>query len=345
MKIAIVNHVVMAIEAMRRVVLGSGLHQIAWTAANGNAAVDQCLLDTPELILMDVIMPGSDGVEAVRQIMARCPCPILVVTANVMGNCSQVFEAMGAGALDAVNTPVLEWPASRKGAAELLAKIETIRRLIGLESLPKNQKRHPPIPHHPERNHGPLIAIGASAGGPAALAHLLSYFPAAFRSPVVVVQHVDPQFAPPLANWLDHHTPLRVRIAQEHDLPTPGTILLGGRDRHLVLSAHGRLAYCERPIDSSYRPSVDVFFQSISRHWRGEVVGVLLTGMGRDGAQGLLTLRRNGHLTIAQDQLSSAVYGMPKAAADLHAATQILNLSQIGLRLRALGTQRIHVHA
>jgi two-component system, chemotaxis family, response regulator WspF len=342
MRIAIVNDVALAVEAMRRVILTSGGHQVAWTAQDGGEAIDHCLQDTPDLILMDLIMPRTDGVEAVRQIMARCPCAILVVTANVTGNCAKVFEAMGAGALDAVNTPVLEWPGSCKGSADLLAKVEIIRKLIGAKA-----SAHDPRPLAPQSAHSNarLIAIGASAGGPAALARIISYLPANFSSAIVVVQHVDAQFAPALASWLDDQTPLRVRLAREGDSPVAGTILLAGGDSHLVLAGPRRLSYTSHPADCSYRPSVDVFFKSIAQHWQAGVTGVLLTGMGRDGAQGLLNLRQAGHLTLAQDQATSAVYGMPKAAAELRAATEVLSLDQIGLRLRSVGTQQLQTYA
>src|SRR5512136_244387 len=127
MRIALVNDVVTAVEAMRRVVLSTREHRLAWIAHDGAEALDLCARDTPDLILMDLIMPGMDGVEATRRIMARKPCAIVVVTANVTGNSSKVFEAMGAGALDAVNTPVLGCPGASDGAKALLAKIETIR--------------------------------------------------------------------------------------------------------------------------------------------------------------------------------------------------------------------------
>jgi chemotaxis response regulator CheB len=345
MRIAIVNDVAVAIEAVRRVVLGGGEHEIAWTAVDGAQAVERCCEDTPDLILMDLIMPCTDGVEATRQIMACCPCAILVVTANVNDNCSKVFEAMGVGALDAVNTPALDWPGPGKGASDLLGKIETIRKLIGAEASIQGLSRTRPTTPLCGPPDGQLIAVGASAGGPSALAKILGYFPANFRSPVVIVQHVDSQFAPALANWLDDQTPLRVRLAQEGDYPKPGTILLAGGDLHLVFAGQRRLAYTNKPTDASYRPSVDVFFKSIQRNWPGKAVGVLLTGMGRDGAEGLLSLRQNGHHTIAQDRISSAVYGMPKAAVELRAASEILSLEQIGLRLRTFGTQGIRVHA
>src|SRR5438105_4220283 len=137
MRIAIVNDMVMALEAVRRVVVGASGHQLAWVALNGEEAVARCAADTPDLILMDLIMPKLDGIEATRRIMATSPCAIVVVTASVEDNSSKVFEAMGAGALDAVNTPVLEGLSNADGAQPLLAKIETIRKLIGAPAVPK----------------------------------------------------------------------------------------------------------------------------------------------------------------------------------------------------------------
>jgi two-component system, chemotaxis family, response regulator WspF len=341
MRIAIVNDVPFAVEAMRRVVAAGSTHEIAWTAGHGAQAVDRCLADTPDLILMDLVMPGLDGVEATRRIMRECPCAIVVVTASVTDHCSKVFEAMGAGALDAVNTPVLQWPGSCKGASDLLAKIENIRKLIGAKPSRVSTVNPPP---RISRGSDRLIAIGASAGGPSALARLLSFLPASFASPIVIVQHVDHQFVAALANWLDDHTPLRVRLAQEDDCPSPGTILLAGRDQHLIVTPGGRLGYSALPSETQYRPSIDVFFNSLQQNWPGDVSALLLTGMGRDGAQGLLNLRLAGHHTVAQDESSSAVYGMPKVAAQLHAASEILSLEQIGLRLRASGLQAVSIH-
>jgi two-component system, chemotaxis family, response regulator WspF len=333
MRIALVNDVTAALEAMRRVILGAREHRLAWLARDGAEALDLCARDTPDLILMDLIMPGMDGVEATRRIMARTPCPIVVVTANVAGNSSRVFEALGAGALDAVNTPVLESPGAGDGAKALLSKIETIRRLIGADR-PKH--RSPPLlrlapstpPHHPC-----LVAIGASAGGPTALARVLARLPPGFPAPLVIVQHVDAQFVQGLATWLDSQTPLHVRLAREGDRPRPGTVLLAGQNTHLGFASPSRLVYTTQPADCPCRPSIDLFFNSAARFWPGQIIGVLLTGMGYDGAEGLRTLRAKGHHTIAQDRSSSAVYGMPAAAAKLGAATEILALDKIGPRL------------
>jgi two-component system response regulator WspF len=344
MRIALVNDVVTALEAMRRVIASTREHRIAWIAHDGAEAFALCARDTPDLILMDLIMPRMDGVEATRRIMARTPCAIVVVTADVNDRSSKVFEAMGAGALDAVNTPVLERLGARGSAVALLAKIETIRRLLGTGRL-----KHPPLSppaalRHPAQRRGPLIGIGASAGGPTALAKVLAPLPADFPAPVLIVQHVDAQFAAGLASWLGGQTALHVRLAREGDRPEPGTALLAGQDDHLVFTGPLRLAYTREPVNCSYCPSIDLFFNSADRFWPGDVIAVLLSGMGRDGAEGMRALHAKGHHTIAQDRSTSAAYGMPGAAAELHAASEVLALDKIGLRLKHLVMQQIRAH-
>ena len=327
MRIGIVNDMLLAAEAIRRLIVRNGKHDVAWIAHDGVEAVARCQRDRPDLVLMDLFMPRMDGVEATREIMSHTPCAIIVATARVEDHTGKVFEAMGAGALDAVSLPVFTDADQLENAKPLLAKIETINRLIGLNQQPES----PPSPTRPQPRG--LIAIGASAGGPTALATILATLPVQFSAAVVIVQHMDKQFAQGLTAWFATRSKLPVRVAQEGDRLEPGTAYLAGRDRHLVLSSPTQLGYTSQPGDASYRPSVDVFFQSVARQWRGAVVGVLLTGMGRDGAEGLRTLRNAGHHTIAQDKNTSAVYGMPKAAAELDAAKEILALDKIGPRL------------
>lgn len=330
MRIAIVNDLPLAVEAMRRA-LASSPHQIAWTAADGVEAVDLCARDRPDLILMDLIMPRMNGVEATRRIMAEHPCAILIVTAGVEDNAAHVFAAMGQGALDAVDTPLLG--AGQDGRA-LLAKIDTLARLITGGEAPRRIAAH--AGHAPAA--GGLLAIGASAGGPTALATLLGALPKGFPAATVIVQHVDARFAPGLADWLGGQCALPVKLAAEGAVLRPGHVLVAGTDEHLVMKARDRLGYVPDPADHPYRPSIDVFLSSAGQMWptrtpHAPLVGVLLTGMGADGARGLKDLRERGHHTIAQDKASSAVYGMPKAAAALNAATQILPLERIAPRL------------
>jgi two-component system response regulator WspF len=344
MRIALVNDAVTALEAMRRVIAADGEHRIAWIAHDGAEALELCTRDTPDLILMDLVMPRLDGVEATRRIMASNPCAIVVVTANVNARSGKVFEALGAGALDAINTPVLERPGGRGGAGALLAKIETIRRLIGPDHRKRPAAPTPPVAHPPVQHRYQLIAIGASAGGPAALAKVLAPLPAELPAAVVIVQHVDAQFVPGFANWLSGQTELPVRPAHEGDHPEAGTVLLAGGESHLVFTGPTRLAYTNELVNSAYFPSIDLFFHSADRFWPGDVIGVLLSGMGRDGAEGLRTLHSRGHHTIAQDRATSVAYGMPGAAAELHAATEILPLDRIGPRLTNLVSHTLRAH-
>jgi two-component system response regulator WspF len=338
MRIGIVNDLPMAVEALQRALALKPGHQVIWVARNGAEAVELCAKATPDLVLMDLIMPVMDGVEATRRIMAQTPCAILIVTVSVGSNASRTFDAMGHGALDAVDTPALGIGDASESATPLLAKIDTIRKLIldkngGHAGMVRAGDRA--LSLHGER----LVAIGASAGGPAALMTVLRGLPADFPAAIVVIQHVDEHFAAGMAEWLGQSSALPVRVACEGERPEPGAVLLAGTNDHLALKAPDRLGYTPKPVDYAYRPSVDVFFQSACRFWPGTVVGVLLTGMGRDGAVGLKALRNKGHYTIAQDQASCAVYGMPKAAALLDAAVDILALERIAPQLVNLFTR------
>lgn len=333
MRIGIVNDTQLAVEVMRRVLSTQAEHVVAWVAQDGAEAVARCAADRPDLILMDLVMPRMDGVEATRRIMAATPCPIVIVTASVRDQSALVFEAMGAGALDVVTTPVLGGLGSAQGAKHLLAKVETIRRLVSATPWKKPNPRRVEETTRFLAKRELLVCIGTSAGGPAALAKLLGGLPVDFPAAVVVVQHVDAQFAAGLANWLAGHSPLPVRLVEEGDRPKAGTVLLAGREHHLVFASPHRLGYTRADRDSAYRPSVDVLFKSAAEHCQGMAVGVLLTGMGRDGAEGLLAMRQRGFLTIAQDEASSAVFGMPKAAIELRAAAEILGLDKIAPRL------------
>jgi two-component system response regulator WspF len=342
MKIAIANDVAMAAEALRRVVASTAEHQVLWIARTGAEAVRMCAESRPDLILMDLNMPELDGVEATRQIMEQSPCAILVVTGRPQDNVNQVFRALGAGALDVTATPVLQGQPG--GDAELLAKIRTMDKLIrhsggNQAMLPRTAAnagngKHDNGDAHDVEKVTALLAIGASTGGPVAVSKLLAGWKAPRGCAIVVVQHIDEHFADNFARWLGEQLEMPVRSAEEGDELVAGTILIAKSNDHLTLDQNLRLRYDSHPKDYAYRPSVDVFFHCVAQHWKGEAIGVLLTGMGRDGAEGLLAMRRAGQTTIAQDQASSAVYGMPRAAAELDAAQMILPLAKIGPVLR-----------
>lgn len=303
----------MAVEALRRAVVKIPDYKLAWVAYDGAEAVSKCAADTPDLILMDVLMPSMDGVEATRRIMSQSPCAIVMVTASVNRYAAKVFEAMGYGALDAINTPAL-------ADDGLLNKIAAIARLIGKSS-------HRRV--HYSKSLPSLIVIGASTGGPQALTTILSQFPQDFPAAVVVVQHIDAQFVQGFATWLNEQISMPVQIAIAGNTPHPGKVLLASTNHHLVMRPDLTLGYDKEPLNFSYRPSVDVFFKSVAKNWTGKGVGALLTGMGGDGAQGLKQLREAGWHTIAQDRKTCVVYGMPKVAVELKAAVEVLPVEAI----------------
>lgn len=321
MRIAIVNDLAMAVQVLRRILSGVPEYEIAWTAADGAEAVGKCARDRPDLILMDLIMPVMDGVQATAAIMKNTPCAILVVTASVGGNAAKVFEAMGYGALDAVATP-----AGVEGGAALLRKIARIGLLIAAST---RQKAEPVGAGFQTGALPRLVAIGASTGGPKALATVLQGLPAELDAAVAIVQHLDVQFAAGLADWLNEQTEIPVSLAHEGMRPESGKVFVAGTNDHLVIGADFAFHYTAEPVDYPYRPSVDEFFSSVGRHWKRAGVAVVLTGMGRDGARGLLALRQAGWHTVAQDEQSSTVYGMPRAAAEAGAAAEVLPLERI----------------
>lgn len=332
MKIAIVNDSPMAMEALKRLVCVEAGHEVVWTASNGSEAVDRCSAMTPDVILMDLLMPVMDGAEATRRIMNESPCAILLVTASVERRVSKVFEALGNGALDVVKTPVLNDESGQATGHELLHKLERIGRLIHGghgERAPAPELEapltEPVVP--------PVVLVGASTGGPKAIASLLSAMPATTRAAVIAVQHIDLQFSEGLADWLNGQSPMPVSSARDGSRLEAGRVYFGAGDGHLIIDADYTLRYIDEPFDTPYRPSIDMLFNSAATLPIAPGAAALLTGMGRDGAAGLLALRRAGWSTMAQDKDSSIVYGMPKAAVELGAVERSLPPEGIGAEL------------
>jgi len=330
LNIGIVNDLQICIASLQKVLASDPQHTVVWVARNGVEAVDKCRENRPDLVLMDLLMPVMNGVEATRRIMQSTPCPILIVTSTVTGNSAKVFEAMGAGALDAVATPVIGKESEPAKGDELLKKIYRIGKLT--RSLDKPPSRSVDLPGKPKiQIEGiDLLVLGCSTGGPKILLEILTAFPKKFPASIIIIQHMDKLFTPGLVQWLDSQVDMQVKIVRRGDIPEPGKILLACTDGHLVMTPHLTLDYSKEPEDNFYHPSIDVFFLSVARNWPSAGVAALLTGMGRDGAEGLLALHKRNWYTIAQDQETSIVYGMPKAAAQLGAATDILPADKIG---------------
>lgn len=325
MRVAIVNDLKLAVEVLKQSVARVPGAEVAWIAENGEESVARCRADRPDLILMDIQMPVMNGAAATKAIMRATPCPIIVVTASIDANLDHVYDALGAGALDVTTTPSFGPGGTISGLEPLARKIEYVRQLATGHRPAIALGGPPPRTAHTA---GPsLVAIGASTGGPQAIAAVLKGLPAALEVPVVIVQHIDRAFAPGLARWLADETKRPVGVAVEGETPRPGQIHVACTDDHLLLE-RGRFVHRAEPRAMPHRPSVDVFLGGLLGTPAG--VGVLLTGMGRDGAEGLAALRRAGWHTIAQDQATSVVWGMPGAAVALGAAVEVLPISKIG---------------
>jgi chemotaxis response regulator CheB len=323
MKIALVEPSPQLVRAVERALAGSG-HQLVWHTASGQEALKRCSADAPDLLLLGLLVNDLKPAELTRRLLAKRLCAV-VLLAGPSSEMSSAYDAMGAGAIDVVKTPTFDAAGEVVGTDALRAKLRTASRLLGHASSDQLPAISPSVaPAQP-----PLVAIGASTGGPQAILTVLSGLSRPFAGAILIVQHVDGEFSAGLASWLGETSGIRVELARPGSVPTPGVALLAGTEEHLIMVAGGSLRYTPLPRELPYRPSVDVLFGSLAQHWKAAGVAALLTGMGRDGAQGLKKLRQAGWLTIAQDEASSVVYGMPKAAAQIDAAARVLALVDV----------------
>jgi len=329
MKIAIVNDVFMIRMLLAKIIHENSEHKVIWDAEDGQIATEKAKQETPDLILMDLLMPVMNGVDATREIMLTSPCAIVVVTASVDQYADMVFSAMSHGALDAISTPTLGSDSNNEGIEPLLHKLRVINNLITVRPSDNKPDQSPVTKINVPNTSFPIICIGASTGGPGALASILSSLPDKIPASIVIIQHVDENFTAGLADWLDSQCKLKIQVAAQGVRAAANQVYIAGGDKHLQLNQKLEFNYTAEPVEYAYRPSIDIFFNSVNQHWPGEVTGVLLTGMGNDGAAGLLALKNNKMLTIAQDEETSAVYGMPRAAARLNAARMILPIDDI----------------
>ncbi len=300
--------------------------EVVGQAENGRQAVELVARLRPDLVTMDIVMPVLDGLAAIQEIMAFHPTPILVVTSS--SEAGLAYRAISAGALEVMQKPEIqagpeEWAGFGR-RVKLLAQVRVITHLRGRAATSPGL---PPAPR--PGSSGRLLAVGASTGGPAALATLLAALPAGLPLGTVVVQHIAQGFVPGLIGWLKSVTPLRVKAAEDGELIAGGSVYIAPTGAHTAVTAGGRLALLRRPPVDNQRPAVDVLFEAVGQHYGRHTIAVLLTGMGRDGARGLKAIRDAGGRTIAQDEATSVVYGMPRAAVELGAAEQVLPLDDI----------------
>lgn len=322
--------------------------ELVGEAQDGKSAIELCLRHRPDLITMDMMLPVMTGLAATEYIMTHCPTPILIVSASInRGELFRTYDALAAGAVDVLEKPTgIEaegvWEGRFIAAVKLVSRIRIITHLRTPLKDQLRSKMVVPALLPPPQGSGAdrkfeMVAIGASTGGPAAIVEILQALPANFWMPIVFVLHINEPFGAAFADWLDGQVGRPVAYAREGELvaSAAGRVVMAPVGRHLTVF-NGRFHLVLDPERHSCRPSVDVLFESVAENYGPSAIACLLTGMGRDGASGLLKLRRAGALTIAQDESTSTLYGMPREAALLGAAVQILRLDEIACRLVSL---------
>ena len=305
--------------------------RVVGAARDGAEAVRLCLSLRPDVVIMDINMPIMDGLQATQKILEAVAVPIVVLSGYVGDPSSQMaFEAIRAGALAVVAKPTgPDEPEYRRMHDELVQAVRSMAGIKVMQRRPSPTRPIAPMPAHSTPTHVRAVGVVAATGGPGALHFLLRRLPYNFPAPILVVQHITLGFVPGLVEWLSNDTKMEVRLGQAGEIPQPGQVLFAPDDTHMIVDGHGFLAMSDAgPVDG-HRPSGTVLLHSIARAYGAQSVGLVLTGMGTDGAAGLNSVRAAGGQTIAQDEATSVVYGMPREAAAIGAAQEILSLERI----------------
>lgn len=319
--------------------------EVAASVATAEEALRLLPAVRPDVISLDVRLPGMNGLDATRRIMTDHPTPIVIVSANVDGDDFKIsMNALSAGAVTVVEKPVATTMEDYVALAErlcrqlaIMSEVHVIRQRHGRPAAAAARERSR-LPEYPAEPRGDYRVLGvvASTGGPSALVKLLGALGSDFPLPIVLVQHITPSFMSGFVAWLDEMVPLRVVAAEDGDIAVAGTVYVAPADRHLEVHA-GRLRLVQGPPVSSQKPSGTVLLRSLARSYGRHALAVILTGMGDDGATGLGEVREAGGHTIAEDESTAVVYGMPAVAVRLGAASEQLPLHEIGPRLLRLG--------
>ena len=334
-----------ALSILRRIFARSPEIEVVGAAKNGLEALRFAEQLEPTVVCTDLHMPVMDGLEFTERLMQENPRPILVISDAVhKEDADNVFRLLEAGALDV-------FPKPKGGSAEdyeCLAGelIRKVRILAGVKVFRKRCGKilggaspgaaTPPARSGNSRRSMRIVAMGASTGGPPAMLEILANLPQDFPVPLVCVQHISRGFLPSMVKWLDGHSKLKITIAETGVAPVKGHVYFAPDDAHLEIDAGGKLLLSQGEPYDGHRPSVTVLFRSVAQHYRQQAVGVLLTGMGRDGAEGMLDIVGRGGFTLAQSEDTCVVYGMPKQAIEAGAASSVLPLRKIAGKLKEI---------
>lgn len=338
-RVLVVDDSLVAREMLKHILGSDAGIEVIGTATDGSEAVEMTAALRPDLVTMDIHMPRMDGIEATERIMAYTPTPVLVVSSSVYGEgVGRAFDALAYGALDVVLKPApRDWAGLDDIARDLVRRVQMLSQVRVITHVRGRSAGRRASAARSEPRSGSVVAIGASTGGPSALREVLGGLPEGLPAPILVAQHIADGFIPGLVEWLDGACAIRVRVAEDGCALVPGTAYLAPTGRDLRFDG-GAARLADPAKGQVHAPSADVLFESVVRSRGHDSVGVLLTGMGADGARGLRALRDAGAATIAQDEATSVVFGMPRAAIELGAAGRVLPLGDIAGAIAALVT-------
>jgi two-component system, chemotaxis family, protein-glutamate methylesterase/glutaminase len=338
-RVLVVDDSALMRKLIPQMLAGDEAIDVVGTAMDGSFCLKKIEELKPNVVTLDLEMPGMNGIDTLKEIMRHNPVPVIVFSSHSTEGASVTMKALGLGAFDFVTKP-------KDASAHV---VETARELISKVKAAADCKLKPRlitgIPAKPEKAPAPagapnkIVAIGVSTGGPQALEYVLSQLPGDFPGAITVVQHMPDGFTDMFARRLDEVCPLRVKEAQSGDLLLPGRVLICPGNRHMKVKRLplGDIAVLsDEPRVNGHRPSVDVLLKTVAEEFRANAVGVIMTGMGDDGAEGLGAIKREGGMTIAQSEESCVVYGMPKAAIERGYAIRVVGLDIMGSTLQAI---------
>jgi len=297
-------------------------------AGNGAEAIAMVTELKPDIVTMDIEMPIMGGLEAIERIIAECPTPILVVTS--LTGVRTAFAAVSKGALDVIEKPDITPETSHK----LVHKIRVLAKIDMTSHMQAIARRNTCVVEKPAvvAKHEVkvrVVAIAASTGGPQAIDFILSRLPAEFPTPIVITQHIADGFTQGMADWLNNSTPLTVIVAANGNCISPGNVYLNPAEHSMKITQHGMIILSDKPAGQIYSPSCNTMLDSIASSYQESALGLILSGMGHDGASGILSIKKAGGITFAQDENSSVIYGMNKVAVDNGGTARVLPLSEI----------------
>jgi len=322
-RVLVVDDSALARELIIAILSSDNGIRVVGEAADGMEALEKVHILKPELVTMDIEMPVMGGLETIERIMNSCAVPILVVTTK--GDAHTAFTAMSKGALDLIEKPDV----NLESAAEFIEKIKFLSKIKVIRHISGTFHKERQEPGVKSENLDKVVAIASSSGGPKALSILLSALPESFPSPIVVAQHISAGFDAGLVKWLNRISKLTVKIASEGEMITPGTIYCSPSESHMRINSRRSVVFDERQPGDIYSPSCDTLLSSAAAVYGEKSIGVILTGMGDDGVSGMKKIKEAGGITIAQDEKSSVVFGMPKVAIESGCIDNILPLDEI----------------